>query len=148
MVSLRKILRRRPSSFNPVLDYNLIRQAWKLIDEKYVDRSAVRSTKLTYGAITGMVNALGTPGTAPFLDPDMVRIESHYLQGNFSGIGAQIQIKDGHVVILAPLDGSPAMRAGLKTGDIIMKVDGKESRGFLWSRSLRVSRERPAPRSN
>ncbi|MGC8494133.1 MAG: S41 family peptidase [Syntrophobacteraceae bacterium] len=112
------------------LDYNLINQAWKIIDEKYVDRKAVRSTKLTYGAISGMVNALGDTGHSTFLNPQMVKIEAHYLEGNFSGIGAQIQIKNGHVVILAPLDGSPALRAGLKTGDIIMKVDGKDITGL------------------
>ena len=112
------------------LDYKLISQAWELIQEKYVDRAAVRSTKLTYGAITGMVNALGDTGHSSFLDPDMVGIESHYLHGNFSGIGAQIQIKNEHVVILAPMDGSPAEHAGLKSGDIIMQVDGKEIAGL------------------
>lgn len=112
------------------LDYNLINQAWKIIDEKYVDRKAVQSTKLTYGAISGMVNALGDTGHSTFLNPQMVKIESHYLEGNFSGIGAQIQIKNGHVVILAPLDDSPAQHAGLKTGDIIMKVDGKDITGM------------------
>lgn len=115
---------------DPGLDYKLISQAWQIIWEKYVDRAAVQSTKLTYGAIAGMVNALGDTGHSTFLDPDMVRIESHYLQGNFSGIGAEIQIKDGHVVILAPLDGSPALHAGLKSGDIILKVDGKDTAGL------------------
>ena len=111
---------------NPALDYKLINEVWGLIEQKYVDRAAIRPTKLTYGAISGMVNALGDTGHSSFLDPDMVSIESHYLQGNFSGIGAQIQIKNAHVVILAPLEDSPAMRAGLKTGDIIMKVNGKD----------------------
>lgn len=118
------------SGNDPGLDYKLISQAWEIISEKYVDRSAVRSTKLTYGAITGMVNALGDTGHSAFLDPEMVGIESHYLQGNFSGIGAQIQIKNGHVVILAPLEDSPAQHAGLKTGDIIMKVNGKDITGL------------------
>jgi carboxyl-terminal processing protease len=52
------------------------------------------------------------------------------LQGNFSGIGAQIQVKEGHVVILAPLEGSPALQAGLKTGDIILKVNGEDVTGL------------------
>ncbi len=112
------------------LNYKLIGQAWDLIVEKYVDRKAIQSTKLTYGAISGMVNALGDTGHSAFLNPEMVSIESHYLEGNFSGIGAQIQIKNGHVVILAPLDDSPAQHAGLKSGDIIMKVNGKDVTGL------------------
>ncbi|MDR3554518.1 MAG: S41 family peptidase [Syntrophobacteraceae bacterium] len=126
----RAVVAKMYSQDDPGLDYKLISQAWELIQERYVDRSAIRPTKLTYGAITGMVNALGDTGHSSFLDPDMVAIEAHYLQGNFSGIGAQIQIKNGHVVILAPLDGSPALHAGLKTGDIIMKVNGKDITGL------------------
>ncbi len=126
----RAVLAQSYSTNDPGLNYNLISQAWKIINEKYVDRTAVRPTKLTYGAITGMVNALGDTGHSTFLDPDMVKIERHYLQGNFSGIGAEIQIKKDHVVILAPLDGSPAQHAGLKSGDIIMKVDGKDISGL------------------
>jgi carboxyl-terminal processing protease len=111
-------------------DFKLMTEAWNIISRNYVDRPAVQPQKLTYGAITGMVNALGDTGHSAFLNPEMLNIESHYLQGNFSGIGAQIQAKEGHVVIVAPLDDSPAQRAGLQTGDIILKVNGEDITGL------------------
>ena len=111
-------------------DFKLISEAWDIISRHYVDQKAVQAQKLTYGAVSGMVNSLGDTGHSSFLNPEMLNIESHFLQGNFSGIGAQIQVKEGHVVILAPLEGSPALQAGLKTGDIILKVNGEDVTGL------------------
>lgn len=111
-------------------NFRLISEAWDIISKRYVDRQALQSQKLTYGAIGGMVSALGDTGHSTFLNPDLLSIESNYLQGNFSGIGAQIKTKDGRVVIVAPLDGSPAQRAGLQTGDIILKVNGEDIAGL------------------
>jgi len=111
-------------------DFKLISEAWNIISKRYVDHQAVQSQKLTYSAISGMVNALGDTGHSTFLSPDMLSIESHFLQGNFSGIGAQIKVKDGHIVILAPMDGSPAQHAGLQTGDIILRVNGEDITGL------------------
>jgi carboxyl-terminal processing protease len=111
-------------------DFKLISEAWNIISKKYVDLQAVQPQKLTYGAISGMVNALGDTGHSTFLSPEMLSIESHFLQGNFSGIGAQIKIKEGHIVILAPMDGSPAQHAGLQSGDIILRVNGEDITGL------------------
>ena len=111
-------------------NFNLISEAWGIISKKYVDRQAIQAQKLTYGAISGMVNSLGDTGHSTFLSPEMLAIESHFLKGNFSGIGAQIKIKEGHIVILAPMDGSPAQQAGLHSGDIILKVNGEDITGL------------------
>jgi carboxyl-terminal processing protease len=107
-------------------DFSLISEAWNIITKRYVNHQAVKSQKLTYGAIAGMVNSLGDTGHSTFLDPDMVNIESHMLQGNFTGIGAQITIKEGHIVILAPIESSPAQKAGLQSGDLILRVNGED----------------------
>jgi carboxyl-terminal processing protease len=114
----------------PEPDFKLISEAWNIISKNYVDRQAVQPQKLTYGAISGMVNALGDTGHSSFLSPEMLSIESQFLQGNFSGIGAQIKIKEGHIVILAPMDGSPAQHAGLQSGDIILRVNGEDITGL------------------
>jgi carboxyl-terminal processing protease len=111
-------------------DFKLISEAWSIISKKYVDHQAVQPQKLTYGAISGMVNALGDTGHSTFLSPELLNIESHFLQGNFSGIGAQVKIKEGHIVILAPIDGSPAQLAGLQSGDIILRVNGEDITGL------------------
>jgi carboxyl-terminal processing protease len=109
--------------------FKLMEQAWNMIDQNYVDRPAVDPQSLGYGAISGMVDALGDTGHSRFLTPEMRSQEQNALQGKFSGIGAEVQTKDGHVVIVAPLDGSPAQKAGVMPGDLIVKVDGEDVTG-------------------
>ncbi|HSB80934.1 MAG TPA: S41 family peptidase [Candidatus Methylomirabilis sp.] len=105
-------------------NFRLEAEAWNTIQRAYVDRAAVNPTRLTYGAISGMVNALGDTGHSRFLTPEMRTIEREANHGTLEGIGAEVQVKHDQVVIVAPLDRSPAQRAGLKPGDIILKVDG------------------------
>ena len=106
-------------------DLNLINQVWDLIHLKYVDQSVVTPQNLTYGAISGMMNALGDTGHSVFLTPEQVKEENIDLQGQLQGIGVTVQEKNGSVVVVAPLDGSPAQKAGIQSGDIILQVDGK-----------------------
>ena len=107
-------------------DFQLISQAWNTIQHQYVDRAALQPSELTYGAISGMVDALGDTGHSTYLTPDMVKELKNMERGEFKGIGIEIQIKDGHVVIVAPMDDSPAQRAGLRAGEIILKVSGQD----------------------
>lgn len=108
------------------LDFALITEAWNKIQENYVDTTAEQTQPLTYGAIGGMVDALGDTGHTTFLTPEMVKSERDYSRGQFEGIGAQVESKDGRVVIVAPFDNSPAQKAGLHAGDAILKVDGND----------------------
>lgn len=107
-------------------DFQLITEAWNLIDRNYVDRAAKQSQPLTYGAISGMVNALGDTGHSTFMTPAMVKAQHNYTQGSFEGIGAQLESKNGHPTIIAPFDDSPAQRAGIHAGDVILKVNGTD----------------------
>ena len=111
-------------------DFQLMAEAWDTITESYVDRPAVQDQTLTYGAIGGMVDALGDTGHSRFLSPEMVQEQHDFTSGQFEGIGAYVEIKDGHVVIVAPMDGSPAQQAGLHPGDVILKVDGEDVTGM------------------
>src|SRR5512147_3082199 len=96
---------------NAQKNFNLMGEAWNTIQRVYVDRSAVDPTKLTYGSISGMVNALGDTGHSTFLSPQMVQEEQRFTQGEFEGIGAEVEMKNGNVTIVAPFDGSPAQKA-------------------------------------
>lgn len=81
--------------------------------------------KLLEGAMKGMADAIGDPYTVYMNQDEFVTfIESS--QGSFYGIGAQLGIRDNNVTVIAPVEGSPAEKAGLKAGDIILKVDDYE----------------------
>ena len=108
----------------------LIGEAWNIVEKNFVDRAAIKPTQMTYGAISGMVDSLGDTGHSTFLSPEMVKEEQNFTQGQFEGVGLEIQMKGGKVVIVAPIDGSPAKNAGLHPGDIILKVNGAEVSGL------------------
>lgn len=113
---------------------DLVNQAYQIIQKNYVDQSAVQQSQLEYGAISGMVDALGDTGHSRFLSPQMVTEENNFTNGSFEGIGAEVMLNnDGQVIIVAPFDGSPAQAAGVKPGDIILKVDGVDMTGLSLS---------------
>ena len=110
--------------------FNLINEAWQTIRSNYVDQSAASPQSLAYGAIGGMADSLGDSGHTRFLTPDQVKAESDYEAGKLQGIGVEVQMKDGQVVVVAPLDGSPAQQAGVHAGDVILKVNGQDVTGL------------------
>jgi len=107
-------------------EFQLMGEAWKTIQQAYVDQKAVKPRRLAYGAISGMVKTLGDTGHSRFLTPEMAWRHQNVIEGEFEGIGAYVEMKNGRVVIVAPLDNSPAQRVGLRPGDIILKVNGED----------------------
>ncbi len=104
------------------IDFSLFWDAFNIVKDKYVGSSDTQ--KMTYGAISGMVSSLGDPYSL-FLTPEEAKNFSDDLKGTFDGIGAQLEAKDGQLTIVAPLDNSPAAKAGLRAQDVITKIDGK-----------------------
>lgn len=111
-------------------NFQLLLQAYKTIQQNYVDQPAAKAQNLIYGAISGMADSLGDTGHSRFETPQMVKAERNYTQGTLEGIGAQVETKDGHTVVVAPIDNSPAQKAGILPGDIIQKVNGKDVDGL------------------
>lgn len=111
-------------------DFHVMHEAWRLIDRYYVDRSAVQPRRITYAAVSGMVDSLGDTGHSTFLNPTQVKEARQAEQGRFAGIGIEVQLQGKQAVVVAPLDGTPAQKAGLQPGDIIFKINGREVAGL------------------
>lgn len=123
--------------------FNVFWQAWDLVEKHYVDRSALDATKMTYGAVEGMLLSLGDTGHTRFLTPEDLKFEREALSGSLEGIGAEIEVRDGLPVVVAPIPDSPAQRAGVRSGDVIMRVDGKDVSNLSVEEVVRVVRGTP-----
>ncbi|MDP2932716.1 MAG: S41 family peptidase [bacterium] len=105
------------------LNWQILWDAMDVINKKYVERPIDQQT-LLYGAVEGMVGSLGDPYTV-FMTPQKSEEFRSDLKGEFFGIGAEIGMRSGQLVIVAPLEDSPAAAAGLKPLDAVLEVDGK-----------------------
>ncbi|MCX6723212.1 MAG: PDZ domain-containing protein [Candidatus Staskawiczbacteria bacterium] len=108
------------------VDFSLFWDAYNKLQQNFIDPSKITNQKIVYGAIAGMTNSLGDPYT-DFFDPPQAQKFQQDLAGSFDGIGAEIGIKKDLLTIIAPLKGTPAEKAGLKSGDIIAKIDSKDA---------------------
>ncbi|MCK4781477.1 S41 family peptidase [Candidatus Parcubacteria bacterium] len=105
------------------VDFSLFWDAWIKLQEKYVDNEELDYQKMVYGAISGMVESLDDPYTV-FLPPEDSKIFLEDISGSFEGVGMEIGIRNNQLTIIAPLENTPAQRAGLRPGDKILEVDG------------------------
>jgi len=107
-------------------------ETFAAIAREYVERENIDPEALARGAIRGMLDALDDPYTA-YVTPTGFERQLESFQGDFEGIGAQIDnTPDGQrIIVVAPIPDTPAERAGIKSGDIIIAVDGEDTEG--WS---------------
>lgn len=110
------------------VDFDLFWKVWNITKDQYLEQP-VFDTKLFYGALQGMVASLEDPYSV-FLDPEITKQFTDELAGTFEGIGAEIGIKKGQLVVIAPLPGTPAESAGLRAGDYILKIEKLETSGM------------------
>lgn len=113
--------------------FDVFWEAWNLVQRNFIDRSTLDPTRLTYGAIRGMVDALGDTGHTSYLTPEQREERLTSIEGRFTGIGAQLGEEQGLPVIVSPFDGSPAQEAGIKPGDVILEVNGEDVSGLTLS---------------
>jgi len=113
---------------NQTVDFSLMWEVIERINADYLFRP-VDGAKLLYGAVSGMIQALGDPYTS-FLDPTQNQEFADGLSGVYEGIGAEIGIREDQLIIVAPLDGSPAKSAGLRAGDKLLEIDGGNTTGI------------------
>ncbi|MFA6485762.1 MAG: S41 family peptidase [Candidatus Magasanikbacteria bacterium] len=129
-VEISKLLNfKRNANRSDSVDFNEFWNVWDKIREKYVKSGTVKDTDLFYGAVQGLVYALGDPYSV-YLPPKSADEFAKSLSGEFEGIGAEIGLKLGQLVVVSPLPDSPAQKAGLRPGDQILAIDKVDTTGM------------------
>lgn len=132
------------------VDLSPVWKAWSVIDDKFVPAAIATSTeqattterineKRVWGMISGLAASLEDPYTF-FLPPVENKLFAEDMSGQFEGVGMEIAVKDQILTVVSPLKGTPAERAGVKSGDRILKIDGVETRGLDISDAVKKIR--------
>jgi len=121
------------------LDFSLFWDAYNKLQQNFINPAKIDNQKVLYGAIEGMTNSLGDPYT-DFFNPDQAKQFQEDLAGSFSGIGVEIGIKKDMLTVIAPLKGTPGQKSGLESGDIIVKIDGKDSASMTTDEAVNLIR--------
>lgn len=111
------------------VDMTAFWKTWNIVNEKFVSASSTQSISdkdKMYGAISGLVASLNDPYTV-FLTPTEKTKFDESIEGSFEGVGMEVGIQEDRLVVVAPLKNSPAQKAGIETGDIIISIDGVDS---------------------
>ena len=138
-LSFSKLLSSLPDSFAQTgVRTQTFTDVWESIQNRYVGGSQ-EPEKMYYGALSGLVQSLGDPYSV-FLDPEMTKEFSRELEGEFDGIGAEIGFKDNILTIVSPLRDSPASKAGLRAGDHVLHIDGKDTSNLSLSEAVALIR--------
>ncbi len=106
------------------LDFSTFLEVKEILEKNYINQEQIDDQKLVEGAIKGMANSLEDPYTE-FMTAEETKEFNSDLNDELEGIGAELTVKDGLLVVVSPLKNSPAMKAGLKPDDIIYKIDGE-----------------------
>lgn len=110
-------------------EFQRLAEVYKLLKREHIDRASLDPKAISDGAIRGMLQALGDPYAA-LLSPEQYALESQDIKGFFGGIGAEVGIREGRITILAPLPDTPAEKAGIRSGDIILEIEGASTQGM------------------
>jgi len=121
------------------VDFSLFWETWNVLKEKFYQPEKFDTQKMTEGAISGMVKSLGDPYTS-FFNPQETKEFFEEAKGTFEGIGIEIDKKKEELVVIAPLEGTPAERAGIRAGDKILKIDDKETVDLSLEEAVKLIR--------
>ena len=110
-------------------EFSTIFEVWEVLKRRHLDRDTLDPYTLNQGAIRGMLEALDDPA-ASYLTRKQHSVESEDIKGSFSGIGAEVIMRDGRITIVTPIDDTPAERAGIRAGDIVLEINGESTEGL------------------
>ena len=126
---------RSPEGWGQNIDFGLYWDLWDTIKELYVDQESLNDKEMFYGSLKGLVSSLDDP-YSEFMDPLENQIFLDEVSGSFEGIGAEVGIRDNLLTVISPLDGNPAQKAGIMSGDRIIEIDGESSQGMTLNEAV------------
>jgi carboxyl-terminal processing protease len=115
-------------------------EAWRLVEQHYVDRSAVKPGRMTDGAIEGMLASLGDVGHTTYATREELQELEQGLKGEMEGIGARVTLREHRPTVMDTVPNSPARAAGLEAGDVIVDVNGKPVASLPLQRVVQMVR--------
>lgn len=124
--------------FSNSIDTSLFKKVWDAIGASFYGRPVDQKTAY-YGALQGLVNSLGDPYSV-FFNPTETKDFNTELSGSFEGIGLELAIKNSQLTVVAPVPDSPSSKAGLKAGDKIYKIDGRDTVDMTLDQAISLIR--------
>lgn len=127
----------KPASGAP--DFRVLDEMWKALKDNYVDPGALDAELLRTGAINGLIGAVGDTHQI-YVSRQSAELDDLDLQGKFEGIGATVDQKGGEITIVRPFDDSPAKKAGIRAGDVLLAINGESTKGLSDKDAVRKIR--------
>ncbi|MDO8668772.1 MAG: S41 family peptidase [Candidatus Buchananbacteria bacterium] len=127
-----------PDYLKKDVDFNLFWDVWNIVKQEAYDKD-LPDTQLFYGALSGIVASLDDPHSV-FFTPDNTNDFNEELDGKFEGIGTEIGMRNNILTVIAPLDNSPALRAGLRPKDLILEIDGNKTDNMSLNKAVSLIR--------
>jgi len=121
------------------IDFSLFWQTWDVVKDNYVDQDKLTDKQMFYGALKGLVSSLDDPYTI-FMNAEEAKLFNEDLTGVFSGIGAEVGLRNEVITIIAPLAETPAELAGLRPGDKIYAIDKQSTAGLTVDEAVKKIR--------
>lgn len=126
-------------NFETTADFTPFWKAWNLLKEKSIYSDKLTDQNLVWGAIKGLASTTGDPYTT-FFSPEDNKLFKDEIKGSFGGIGAEVGMKDKVLTIIAPLKDTPAWKAGIKSGDKILKIDKTATNDLSVDEAINIMR--------
>jgi carboxyl-terminal processing protease len=137
------VINNSTTSANSNIDMAPFWKVWDILNEKYVptgkSTTTVSDQDKIWGAIQGLTDSFGDPYTI-FMPPEEAEDFETDISGNFEGIGMEVSKKDGILSVISPLKGSPSEKAGIKTGDKIITINGEATAGLTTDKAVKLIR--------
>src|ERR1041384_784524 len=126
---------------SPYENLQLITRVMELIKQDYVDGEKLTYKDLTYSALRGMLSSLDPH--SQFMDPENFKSMRDDTEGQFGGLGIQIGMKDNVITVIAPMEDTPAFKAGVLAGDQIIKIEDKSTERIQLEEAVKKLRGKP-----